>query len=238
MGSGFWTLLPFSPPFIRATVHVTNLELALVAFHVKKSGKSKKRPTLHQNVSRGIFFFSHNIFGVSISSDILPPTYFNTGWHVEFMKSASSRALWSIHSITFCSGSPANHKLARCGVTAHQLDNEREYYFYHFCSLSKEVRPCRRRPTNKWRRTRRLRPPTTALLLRLPAYTNTYITNYAFSPESFSQSRALGAVGFVRSMRPKSEHLNFQSKISTMSFLLIFSDNNQSYLYYFQISVV
>lgn len=86
----------------------TDLELTPVAFQVRKSGKSKKRPTLRQNESLGKLFFSQSIFGVSISNDILPPTYFKTGWPVELMKSASFRARWSIHSITFCSRSPVD----------------------------------------------------------------------------------------------------------------------------------
>jgi len=79
-----------------------------VALHVKKSGKSKKYPALFQHCSFR-FFFSQRSLGVSISSEILPPTYFRTGCFRLLMNSASSKARWSNQRITFCSLFPAQN---------------------------------------------------------------------------------------------------------------------------------
>lgn len=73
-----------------------------MALQVRKSGKSKNRPALSQH-SFLIFFLSHSSFGVSISGDIFPPTYFKTGWFKLLISSASFTALWSNQRITFWS---------------------------------------------------------------------------------------------------------------------------------------
>lgn len=104
------------------TTEQIDLDNDPVAFHVRKSGRSKKYFALdqasgrfcHKVLSHEEFAtiecyiyentcFSHSILGDCISNEIFPPTNFSTSCLVSLITTVSLAARWSSHMITFLS---------------------------------------------------------------------------------------------------------------------------------------